>query len=69
MRGNGLQERRQDSYGKSNVHGKTERDRSIFSENIEIYPSIGFSMNIEFINRSKGKQVYEIHYVSQIGVY
>jgi hypothetical protein len=60
---------RYDSYGHRNVHGKTERDRSIFSGIIEIYPSIGFSMNIEFINGPNGKQVCKIHYVSQIGVY
>jgi hypothetical protein len=60
---------RQDSDGNKNGHGKTEIDRLTFSEIIEIFPSIGFSMNKEFINRSNGKQVCEIHYVSQIGVY
>jgi hypothetical protein len=60
---------RQDSYENRNVHGKTESDRLIFSEILEIYPSIGLSMNIKFIIRSKGKLVCEIHYVSQIGVY
>jgi hypothetical protein len=49
MIGTVFKRERQDSYGNRNGHGKAERDKSIFSEIIKIYPSIGFSMNIEFI--------------------